>query len=477
MGKTIMVTEKMISQLIGCEDVVVVTAPASRMDMATIYSEIFIYGFQSNNIRDLKPHYKIWAKIFLGYIFHRKPSNSPDYINNEQLYLLYCIGQNLKVDLPHHLFIHLWTHVKETRETTKTKNLKIRDWIPMGRLIYDILTENGLVAHLTDAGQTDELKAIVGKSLDGKSLQRMKIVEKLQSEPVQVDSEIVRTRRVPVEDFPLFIAEEPREALLAFIASCLSDGIPLPPDLMEQASQPAPEFIEKKRRKKRKASEDDSSKKVSKRHKKKGTSSSAIPTFLESVTAVPTSHPTPSEPQQPTPSEQNPPSPQQLSDFVTDIDSTIPEPNSPPPEPTHISETSTPTQPDIANPPSPSVPNPDTTSFTSHTSIPLTPSFHNHHQSLSVEVPSPEHPDHIIPIGSEILNVTPLIIVHPLPSSPSRTSSSIHSTAATPPHNSPNHPYHIPSPVSSPEISLSNLPSSFSEPPPYVKLLLSFIEA
>lgn len=178
--------------------------------------------------------------------------------------------------------------MKETRETTKTKNLKIRDWIPMGRLISDILTENGLAAHLTDAGQIDELKAIVGKSLDGKSLQRMKVVEKLQSEPIMFDSETVRTRRVPVEDFPLFTAEEPREALLAFITSCIAYGIPLPPDLLEQASQPAPKFIEKKRRKKRKASEDDSSKKVSKCHKKKGTSSSAIPTILESITAVPT---------------------------------------------------------------------------------------------------------------------------------------------------------------------------------------------
>lgn len=54
----------------------------------------------------------------------------------------------------------------------------------MGRLISDILTENGLVAHLTEAGQTDELAAIIGRSLDGKSLQRMKIIEKLQSDSI-----------------------------------------------------------------------------------------------------------------------------------------------------------------------------------------------------------------------------------------------------------------------------------------------------
>lgn len=150
----------------------------------------------------------------------------------------------------------------------------------------------------------------------------MKIVEKLQSEHVQVDSKAVRTRWVPVEDFPLFTAEEPREALLAFIASCIEDGTPLPPDLMKQASEPAPEIIEKKRRKKRKAFEDGISKKVSKRSKKKGTSSSVIPPILESVT-IPTSQPP--IPTEPTPSsEPHPSSPQTLSEFVTDRDTTIP---------------------------------------------------------------------------------------------------------------------------------------------------------
>lgn len=282
--------------------------------METVYSEIFTSGFHSNKIKYLKPPYKIWARIFLGCIFHRKPSNSPDYINNEQLYLLYCIGKDLKVDLPHLLFDHLWNHVKETREPAKSKSLKVRDWIPMGRLISNILTENGLVAHLTEAGQTEELKAIVGKSLDGKSLQRMKLVEKLQYEPVQMNSETVRNRRVPVEDFPLFTTEEPVEALMAFIESCMADGIPLPANMLEQASQPAPDFIEKKKRKKRKVSEEGSPKKKSKHIKKKGISFSDTSVLKTVIT--PTSQPTPYEtiPSfEPTPSE---PHQQISSDYI-----------------------------------------------------------------------------------------------------------------------------------------------------------------
>lgn len=130
-------------------------------------------------------------------------------------------------------------------------------------------------------------------------------MEKLQSEPVQVDSEAVHTRRVPVEDFPLFTAEEPREALLSFIASCIADQTPLPHDLLQKAFEHDPEIIEKKRRKKRKAYEDGTYKKVSKRSKKKGTPSSAIPPVLESVT-VPTSQPP--IPTEPTPSSEPYPS-------------------------------------------------------------------------------------------------------------------------------------------------------------------------
>lgn len=117
----------------------------------------------------------------------------------------------------------------------------------------------------------------------------MKLVEKLQTEPVQLSSETVRNKRIPVEDFPLFTTEEPVECLLAFIVSCVADGIPLPPNLLEQASQPAPEFTLKKRRRKRKASEEGSPKKKEKRVKKKDISISDTH-VLETVITPPTSH-------------------------------------------------------------------------------------------------------------------------------------------------------------------------------------------
>lgn len=205
------------------------------------------------------------------------------------------------VDLPHLLFDHLWTHVKETREDSKTKP---RNWIPMGRLMSDILTEFRLVGYLAEAGQSDILKSIVGKTFDGRSLFRLKLVQEMQAEPEALSNETVRKKRIPVEDFPLFIVEEPVEILLAFIESCLADGTPLPPDLLEQASRPAPDIDMRKRRRKKKVSEEEGPQRKKSRAVKKRGISISEPLISESDNVFPTSSHVPSEPHIPVPSDQ-----------------------------------------------------------------------------------------------------------------------------------------------------------------------------
>ena len=72
------------------------------------------------------------------------------------------------MNLAHLLFNHLRTGVKETKEYEHTK----RDWIPLGRLISDILTENRLIEHLTEAQEINTLEATAGKPLNAKNLKR-----------------------------------------------------------------------------------------------------------------------------------------------------------------------------------------------------------------------------------------------------------------------------------------------------------------
>ena len=104
------------------------------MDMSRVHADTFTTGQDSTKVRDLKNQYKIWARIIHGCILHRNEISSPDYINADQQYLLFCLGTNVKIDLPYLLFDQLWTHVKETREAERVKNPKSkRNWIPMGR--------------------------------------------------------------------------------------------------------------------------------------------------------------------------------------------------------------------------------------------------------------------------------------------------------------------------------------------------------
>lgn len=200
MGTKYMVTEQLIRQLVGYKHEDVDYLPPARRDMEEIYAEVFVFGKHSNKIKDLKPHYKVWAKIFIGCIFHRKNTNSPDYINNEQIYMLYCIGTNIRIDLPHAIFEHLCTQVRETRDDGKNRN---RLWIGMGRLLFDILTKSGLVDHLYEAGEAEILRSICGKSLDGRSLFRLKLIDEVKAEPHDISQETIKKRRVKVQDFPL----------------------------------------------------------------------------------------------------------------------------------------------------------------------------------------------------------------------------------------------------------------------------------
>lgn len=180
MGRKLMVTEEMLRNLFGYQHTDIDYLPLARRNLDVVYAEVFTSGQQSNKIKDLKPHYKLWIKILIGCVFHRKNTNSPDYINNEQIYILYCIGTNKKVDLPHAIFEHFCNQVKETRDGGKNQN---RLWIGNGRLISDILIESGLVEGLQEAGQADILKSICGKPLDGRSLFRLKMINEVLKEP------------------------------------------------------------------------------------------------------------------------------------------------------------------------------------------------------------------------------------------------------------------------------------------------------
>lgn len=72
MGTKLMVTEELLRKLFGYNHEDVDYLPPARRDLNEVHAEVFVSGEHSNKIKDLKPHYKLWAKILIGCIFHRK---------------------------------------------------------------------------------------------------------------------------------------------------------------------------------------------------------------------------------------------------------------------------------------------------------------------------------------------------------------------------------------------------------------------
>lgn len=54
--------------------------------------------------KDLTRHLRVWFKIILGCIHHRPNTNSSDYINTRQKFMLFFLEKGLKLGLPSILF-------------------------------------------------------------------------------------------------------------------------------------------------------------------------------------------------------------------------------------------------------------------------------------------------------------------------------------------------------------------------------------
>ncbi|XP_057452468.1 uncharacterized protein LOC130744297 [Lotus japonicus] len=113
-------------------------------------------------IKDLKPQMKIWQKIFISCIHPR--TGGTDYLNATQKVIMYYISRGEPVCLPFLLFNYLKECVEKSR-TTGGENKRSISYIPYGRLLSDIFTQNRLVKALFDLGLHDDLAMTIGDPL------------------------------------------------------------------------------------------------------------------------------------------------------------------------------------------------------------------------------------------------------------------------------------------------------------------------
>ncbi|XP_058725930.1 uncharacterized protein LOC131597240 [Vicia villosa] len=257
-GEEISITENLLKRLFGLETIEGVSgAIVGRTDWDAVYAEIFKPGKESTSIKELKDPYRIWAKILLGCIYHRKATVSPNYVNKDQQYILYCIGNKEKVDLPFIIFNHMWNHVRDSREQARLKSTKYkRNIIPFGRIITDLLVQTRLVGDLEKAGIVIDPYAICGSTMNAHTLKKMNLIETIAATP-SVDHEILTIRAPALADFELFLKNEHPNIVVKYMKLCKEEGSAYDPvwisnkELLTTADQ-VPEKEEEKKKKKRK---------------------------------------------------------------------------------------------------------------------------------------------------------------------------------------------------------------------------------
>lgn len=180
---------------------------------------IFSSRKHSRKIKDLLPHLKVWARILLGCVIPRPITKSCDYIDGDQPYMLYYIQYGKKVNFLALLFQNLRDIVRDAINGSK----RTKSYIPLSRMISDIMMENKLIDSLIDDQFTEGTEPTSIKWLNGNGLKNMKIITEVISPLAEVSKEEIHNIRIYVNDFPIFSKPYSLEDVVKIMEKCHVD--------------------------------------------------------------------------------------------------------------------------------------------------------------------------------------------------------------------------------------------------------------
>src|ERR1044072_9017621 len=202
-------------------------------------------------VKTLHPELIAWHKIILGCINPRPSNSSADYINTNQKYMLYCLKKHKKLCLPFIIFQYLKHLITKSRTTTAGQGKKLPHYIPFGRILSDILVENGLVDDPRDAQCTEDLVASNGDTLDARNLKKMGVLEEIAVDPESEDPEEVLKKMIVVDGYPLWTKLDSPVALALHIISMQQEGLDTSSFRYEDLPDCPPDMRPKKKRSKK----------------------------------------------------------------------------------------------------------------------------------------------------------------------------------------------------------------------------------
>lgn len=182
-------------------------------------------------------------KIILGTIHHRPTSNSYDYININQKCILYCLYKGLKLNLPALLFKYLRDSVRDSRN-----HMKSRNYIPLERLIFDVLIESKLVDHLIFYNLMEDLMVDIRKPLNARNMKSMGFIERVLVKPTLDTSwEALKDKRKIPNCLYLFSKVDPPEVIDHYFQDLASQGMDILEFSVAWLPEQPPNFMKIKR--------------------------------------------------------------------------------------------------------------------------------------------------------------------------------------------------------------------------------------
>lgn len=96
--------------------------------------------------------------------------------------------------------------------------MKSRNYILLGRLIYDILIESGLVDHLIFLNLMEDINVDMGKPLNGRNLKSMGLIDEVRVKPTRLTSwEALNDHREITYEMYLFSKIDPPKVIACFL--------------------------------------------------------------------------------------------------------------------------------------------------------------------------------------------------------------------------------------------------------------------
>ncbi|XP_050885576.1 uncharacterized protein LOC127091084 [Lathyrus oleraceus] len=425
LGVKMVIIEKSIAKLLNMEKTggkrIYNINPRAKYISQEIVPTIFKQnpeGKTSKN-KELHQNLRVWLKIILGTIHHRPTSNSSDYINTDQKCVLYCLHKGLKLNLPSLLFKYLRDSVRDTRN-----HMKPRNYIPLGRLISDVLMEIGMVDHLIFINMMEDVTVDVGKPLNARNMKSMRVIDRVIVKPTLDTSwDALKDQRKIPHAMYIFSNIDPLEVIAHYLQDLASQGIDISDFTVDWLPEHLPNFTKRMRESSKRKSKKKTLKlgepSVTKTHVPLDSSVSTSSTYTPSEPTI--SIPTPYEPHN---SEQTLPYPplQQFNLTITTlpiyeallINEPISPPSSTPSSPPYYDLSFNADQTDIHDPSSLTLAQlQDTTTSEQALSIPETsehtPSLSTPPSAPSLTLPTsepPTKPSETTPIPSDPINPT-----------------------------------------------------------------------